>query len=85
MRKEVTNVASAMLTTTDNPYNPFTQFDEWWAYDTQMGYNTVAYLDRICKTSHELEADDYLNAINKAIDEIMKFNITGNYKVVYQD
>ena len=36
-----------MLSTIDNPYNPFTRFDEWNQYDVAMGYNTLSYLARI--------------------------------------
>ncbi len=43
-----------MLTTEDNPYNPFTNFDEWYAFDTQKGYNTCGYLARVSFTSSEL-------------------------------
>ncbi len=28
------------LTTVDNPYDPFTQWDEWYAYDEGKGYAT---------------------------------------------
>ena len=70
------------LTTTDNPYSPFTQFDEWYAFDTQNGYNTCSYLARIAMTSNELSDTDYDQALDSAIDEIMEYNLTGNYKIV---
>lgn len=71
-----------MLTTEDNPYDPFTQFDEWYAFDTQNGYNTCSYLARIAITSDELSDTDYDQALDAAIDEIMEYNLTGNYKIV---
>ena len=71
-----------MLTTEDNPYDPFTQFDEWYAFDTQNGYNTCSYLARIAMTSNELSDTDYDQALDSAIDEIMEYNLTGNYKIV---
>ena len=40
-----------MITTIDNPFNPFTQYDEWLAFDEQMGYYTNNYLARIANTS----------------------------------
>ena len=43
-----------MLTTTDNPYNPFTQFDLWFQFDISKGYNTCAFIDRVANTSDEL-------------------------------
>lgn len=71
-----------MLTTEDNPYDPFTQFEEWYAFDIQNGYNTCSYLARIAMTSNELSDKDYDQALDSAIDEILEYNLTGNYKVV---
>jgi hypothetical protein len=68
-----------MLTTIDNPFNPFTQFDEWYTYDTTMGYHTCAYLARITKSSNELSDADADLAIDSAMNEIIKFNILGTY------
>jgi hypothetical protein len=74
-----------MLTTADNPYNPFTQFDEWNAFDIDMGYNTCAYLARIAKTSNELSEEDESLAIDRAIDEILMLNLTVNYMKVTKE
>lgn len=74
-----------MLTTVDNPYNPFTHFDEWNAYDTRSGHNTLALLGRIVKTSHELSPSDQDLAIELAIDEIVKFNVSGVHRKVKRD
>ena len=73
------------LTTTDNPYDPFTQFDQWYAFDTQMGYNTCAYLARLARTSNGISSDDNEKAVEDAIDEIVKLNLTGKYKKVYKN
>ena len=71
-----------MLTTVDNPYDPFTQFDEWLAWDTQAGYNTPGMLDRIAKVSNELSEPDQALAIQNAIDEIVQENVTGMWRKV---
>jgi hypothetical protein len=66
-----------MLTTIDNPFDPFTQFEEWFQWDSRAGYHTPGMLDRIAKTSDELsEADQHL-AIQQAIDEIVRENVIG--------
>jgi len=70
------------LTTEDNPYDPFDEFDEWFAFDVSQGYHTCAYLARVVATSTELSEADQLEATNEAIQEIMKYNLTGNYQVV---
>lgn len=72
----------SMLTTTDNPFNPFTQFDDWFAFDEAKGYHTCSYLARITKSSDELSLEDESIAIESAIDEIIKLNILGIYKKV---
>lgn len=71
-----------MLTTTDNPYSPFTQPDAWYYYDRQMGYYTPEYLARIAKTSVALS--DYQNdiIIDDAINEIVALNPLGIYRKV---
>ena len=78
-------MAAPMLTTTDNPYDPFTQFVEWYTYDMAKGYATCSYVARITKTSEELSEADNELAIDQAIDEILEFNLLGIYKKVYKD
>jgi hypothetical protein len=75
----------SMLTTTDNPFDPFTQFDDWYAFDEDKGYHTTAYLARIVRTSDELSQEDEDMAIESAIDEIVDMNVLGIYKKVTRD
>lgn len=76
---------TAMLTTIDNPYDPFTDFDNWYNYDELKGYHTCSYLARIANTSSSLS--DELNSIEieAAIDEICELNINGIYRKVTND
>jgi hypothetical protein len=75
-----------MLTTVDNPYNPFTHYDEWQAFDARLGYHTPSYLARIVLSSDSLSDADNEQAIDDAIIEICKINILGIYrKVTEQD
>jgi hypothetical protein len=67
-----------MLTTVDNPYDPFTQFDEWYTWDHRAGYDTPSYLARVVRTSDELSEADQSLAQEQAIDEIVNEN-TGFY------
>lgn len=75
-------MAASFVTTIDNPFDYFTQFDDWYAFDTQKGYNTCAYLARIAKTSSEMSDKDYEQAVNDAVEEVLRLNITGNYRKV---
>lgn len=74
-----------MLTTIDNPFHPFTQFDDWNAWDMRVGYNTLAYLARICRTSNDLTEVDESLAIELAIDEVLEHNLLGLYMRVSKD
>jgi len=74
-----------MLSTIDNPYNPFTQWDEWLVYDTRSQYWTPAFLARVARISQELSDADYNIAIENAIDEIVKENVLGMYIKVTKD
>lgn len=71
-----------MLTTVDNPFNPFTHFDEWYAYDERLGYRTTAFLARVARSSDEISEADQHVALESAIDEIVRENVLGLYKKV---
>ena len=47
-----------MLTTYDNPFNPFEQFSSWFLFDVEKGYNTCSYLARIAKLSDEMSQQE---------------------------
>lgn len=74
-----------MLSTVDNPFNPFKEFDKWLAFDESKGYFTCEYLGRIAKTSNELSPVEYGEEVDAAIDEIIKENINGLYTKIKQE
>lgn len=71
-----------MVTTVDNPWDPFTQFTEWYQYDVNAGYHTSSLLARVVVTSNELSEADRLSAVNVAVEEIVAENVLGIYKKV---
>jgi hypothetical protein len=73
-------MASA-LTTVDNPYDPFADFDKWFLFDIVGGYNSCGYLARIANTSEQLTEAENMAEIERAIDEIVQFNPTLYKKV----
>ena len=73
----MTDTTVWMLTTVDNPYDPFTQFDEWNNYDMMLGYHTCSYLARIAKISDEMSEADQTSVIQNAIDSILEENVSG--------
>ena len=75
-------MAKCALTTHDNPYDPFEQFDSWFRFDTDKGYNSCSYLDRIARTSEQLSDEENDQEIERAIDEIIKYDFMNVYKKV---
>ena len=70
------------LTTTDNPFDPFEQFHSWFLFDVEKGYNTCAYLGRIARTSEQLSDEENDKEVERAIDEIIKYDFMNIYKKV---
>jgi hypothetical protein len=47
-----------MLTTIDNPFDPFEQFTSWLLFDEEKGYHSCSYLGRIARTSDQLSDEE---------------------------
>lgn len=75
-------MSECMLTTTDNPYNPFEQFTSWFLFDVEKGYNSCAYLGRLARTSDQLTDEENNEEVERVIDEIIKYDFLNIYKKV---
>ena len=72
------------ITTIDNPYDPFTQFDEWYAFDEVHGYHSCSLLARFANTSIDLDAEEADSRIENAIDRIIE-NDLGDYRKLIKE
>jgi hypothetical protein len=70
------------VTTEDNPYDYFDDFDNWYQFDVSHGYDTCGYMARLLFTSPELSPALNASETERCVDEVIKFNLTGNYKKV---
>ena len=70
------------LTTYDNPFDPFEEFDKWFMFDLEHGYNTCGYLARIAETSSAMSDEEENEEIKRAIDEILKYDYANMYRRV---
>ena len=75
-------MAECALTTVDNPYCPFDEFDQWYQFDCDKGYYSCSYLARIAATSDQLSDVENEEEIERAIDEIIKYDFMNIYKKV---
>lgn len=69
-----------MLTTFDNPYDPFDDFISWWMFDTEMGYNTCGLIARLSRYSEELSVSEDKLETERAIDAIVDNDFLNIYK-----
>lgn len=74
-----------MLTTVDNPYNPFTQWDLWYNFDQHAQHYSCEYLDRVSDTSDGFTEAETIRELNRAIDWIVKNDPLNIYRKVTAD
>lgn len=81
-----------MLTTADNPFDPFTQFEKWFRYDHAMGYFTCEKIAQLAPQDEENlspSENEMLRgwAITQLIDQgtvIGKWGATSQYVPVFE-
>jgi len=71
-----------MLTTKDNPWDPWLHWDNWLAMDRALGYYTNELLARVMQASYGLSDEDEETLEARAIDEILTNDMTGMYQLV---
>ena len=71
---------NCMLTTFDNPFDPFEQFTSWFMFDVEKGYNSCSYLARIAKLTDDMTDQEVNDEIERAIDEIIQYDFANIYK-----
>ena len=71
-----------MLTTFDNPFDPFEQFTSWFMFDVEKGYNSCGYLARIANLTDDMSDQEINDEIERAIDEIIQYDFMNIYKKV---
>ena len=74
-----------MLTTTNNPWNPYTQFDEWWQFDLNFGHNCLAQITRIIQIPDNLSEEEESFLLDEASREVAKENVFGDFRLVDKD
>ena len=71
-----------MLTTFDNPFDPFEQFTSWRMFDIEKGYYTSEYLARIVNLKEDMTQREENAEVERAIDEIIMLNPLHIYRKV---
>ena len=74
-----------MLSTKDNPYNPFTHYDEWFQYDFEHQHHCCEILARMAHVSDDLSEDENREECEAAMDRIIAVDPEKKFIKVYKD
>lgn len=70
------------ITTVDNPFDPFDEFDSWFRFDTDHGYNSCGILARFLYTSDQFTDEENAYETERAIDQIIAHDPLNRWKKV---
>ena len=70
------------ITTFDNPYDPFDQFEEWFMFDIEKGYNTCGHLARLTHVTDDMSQREESDEIERAIDRMIELDFMNIYKKI---
>ena len=62
------------VTTIDNPYDPFDDFDHWLAFDIEKGYYTGSRLARLANINDDMTDKEELEEIERAVDRLVEID-----------
>lgn len=71
-----------LLTTFDNPFDPFEQFLSWFMFDMEKGYDSCGKVARIAEFSDDMTTKEYFEENERAIDAIIQYDFTNTYRKV---
>ena len=78
-------MARVALTTIDNPFDPFKDFENWFLYDVEKGYNSCGLLGRESYITDQLSDEEEDSEVERAIDDIIKYDVTNTYRKVKEN
>ena len=68
-----------MLTTLDNPFDPFNEFKLWYMFDCEKGHNTSSRLARIANINSEMSQKEIDEEMDRAMDFIIKYDLEDKF------
>lgn len=70
-----------MLTTFDNPFNPFVDFSSWYMFDCEKGHNTCSRLARIANIDSEMTEKEIDEEKERAMLFITKYDFENKFVI----
>ena len=78
-------ITKSMLSTKDNPFNPFEDFKNWYDYDSDCKYNSCGIVDIITGDMNGLSPTEQALKTEMAIDSFINSDPLGIYIKVQKD
>lgn len=78
-------IRKSMLSTKDNPFNPFEDFSNWFNYDSDCRYDCCGILDRITGDTSKLSPTEQALETELAIDSFINSDPLNLYIKVQKD
>lgn len=72
------------ITTIDNPFNPFVDFNEWFLFDCEKNYYTLNKLARLSKVTDSMSSKEESNEVERAIERLIEIDPLDIYIKVYK-
>lgn len=79
MSDNTANIDEFMLTTYDNPHNPFDDFEIWWKTDLRLGHDCCGIL-----ASNAFTSEVYSDEINEKIIKEAANDIVRRWPLIYR-
>ena len=72
------------LSTSDNPFKPFENFNNWFAFDRKNNYNSLELIAKFAFASENLGNFQEKLAILQAMRTIIRYNVSGKHVILVQ-
>ena len=73
------------ITTIDNPFDPFDDFNSWFMFDVEKGYYTNSKLARLIKIDDSMTEKEEIEEIERAIDRLIEIDPLDLYKKIVRE
>ena len=73
------------ITTIDNPFDPFEDFNSWFMFDVEKGYYSCSKIGRLVKTTENMTEIEEIEAIERAIDRLIEIDPLDIYKKLVRE
>ena len=73
------------LTTIDNPYDPFDQFEEWFQYDVQHSYNCCGLVALLAETSDSMTEQEKDSILFEGMKQLIETDPLNQYTIVERE